>query len=196
MVSGANMRLTVKGGAANVDEKNIIRRCQNGDKLAFDTLIRTFYPYVTKYLFKLTRDEYLTEDLTQEVFLKVIRNIEEYKISGKASFATYIITIAKNTFIDHARRNKVVFSDVSETEIKSEENTENKVMTNMEYDEIIKYIDSLPPNQASVIRMKYINEYTLKEIESLTGIPVKTVKSRIHEGTKKIRKIFGKDKGS
>ncbi len=76
-------------------EKEIIKRCQNGDKAAFDALIRSFYPYVTKYLLKLTRDEALTEDLTQDVFLKVIRTIENYRTDGKASFATYIITIAK-----------------------------------------------------------------------------------------------------
>lgn len=87
----------------NVNEKEIIKQCQNGDKAAFDTLIRSFYPYVTKYLLKLTHDEDLTEDLTQDVFLKVIRTIEEYKTGGNASFSTYIITIAKNTFIDYLR---------------------------------------------------------------------------------------------
>lgn len=47
----------------------------------------------------------------------------------------------------------------------------------------VKYINSLPPNQARAIRLKYIDEYTLKEIENIAGVPVKTVKSRIHEGT-------------
>ena len=88
-----------KGGAVNVNEKEIIGRCREGDREAFDTLIRTFYPYVTKYLLKLTHDENLTEDLTQEVFLKLIRTIENYKTDGKAAFATYVITIAKNTLI-------------------------------------------------------------------------------------------------
>ena len=78
-----------------MNEKELLKRCKNGEKEAFDELIRTFYPYVTKYLLKLTRDENLSEDLTQDVFLKVIRTIEDYKTDGKASFATYIITIAK-----------------------------------------------------------------------------------------------------
>lgn len=173
-----------------MNEKEIIKRCQNGDKSAFDELIRTFYPYVTKYLLKLTHDENLTEDLTQEVFLKVIRTIEEYRTDGRASFATYVITIAKNTFIDYTRRNRTVFSELSESETKDGENPENIVLTSLEYGEAIKYINSLPPNQADVIRLKYIDEYTLREIESITGVPVKTVKSRIHEGTKKLRSFF------
>ena len=87
-----------------MNEKEIIKRCQDGDKSAFDELIRTFYPYVGKYLLKLTGDKTLTEDLTQDVFLKVIRTIDRYKTSGRASFATYIITIAKNTFIDYSAK--------------------------------------------------------------------------------------------
>ena len=60
----------------------------------------------------------------------------------------------------------------------------------MQYEEIVKYINSLPPNQASVIRLKYIDELTLREIEQITGIPSKTVKSRIHEGVKKLRSLL------
>lgn len=51
------------------------------------------------------------------------------------------------------------------------ESSESKALVNLEYREIVEYINSLPPNQASVIRLKYIDEYTLKEIEDITGIP-------------------------
>lgn len=173
-----------------MNEKEIIKRCQNGNRAAFDELIRTFYPYVAKYLLKLTQDESLCEDLTQDVFLKVIRTIENYKINGKASFATYVITIAKNTFIDYTRRNKVMFSELSEDITGGSESVEDNVLTSIKYGEAVKYINSLPPNQARVIRLKYIDEYTLKEIENITGVPAKNVKSRIHEGTKKLRNLF------
>lgn len=53
-----------------MNEKEIIKRCQNGDKAAFNELIRVFYPYVTKYLLKLSYDETLTEVLTQDVFFE------------------------------------------------------------------------------------------------------------------------------
>lgn len=92
-----------------MNEKEIIKRCQNGDKAAFNELIRVFYPYVTKYLLKQSYDETLTEVLTQDVFLKVIRTIERFNPNGKTSFATYVITIAKNTFIDYTRRSKMFF---------------------------------------------------------------------------------------
>lgn len=51
-----------------MNEKEVINRCQNGDKAAFDELIRAYYPYVTKYLLKLTGSEMLTEDLNRMFF--------------------------------------------------------------------------------------------------------------------------------
>ncbi|GEM_PF-2629417 len=132
-----------------MNEKEIIKRCQNGDKAAFNELIRVFYPYVTKYLLKQSYDETLTEVLTQDVFLKVIRTIERFNPNGKTSFATYVITIAKNTFIDYTRRSKNVFSDLSDIDLKSDDNIENSVITSMQYREVLKYIDSLPPNDFS-----------------------------------------------
>ena len=115
-----------------MNEKEIIKRCQNGDKSAFDELIRAFYPYVTKYLLKLTHDESLTEDLTQEVFIKIIRVIDEYRINGKASFATYVITTAKNCYIDYIRKNKAFLEDIPD-ETPGADNVEKTVITNMQY---------------------------------------------------------------
>ena len=176
-----------------MNEKEIIKRCQNGDRAAFDNLIRAYYPYLTKYLLKLTQSETLAEDLTQEVFLKVIRKIDSYKTEGEATFATYIITIAKNAFIDHTRRNKAVFAELSEAETCKEPSVEDEVLKSIDYGEAVKYINSLPPEQAAVIRLKYIEEYTLKEIETITGVQTKTVKSRIHEGMKKLRSFLKAD---
>lgn len=171
-------------------EKELIKQCQNGNKAAFEELIRLFYPYVSKYLFKMTMDRDLTEDLTQETFLKMIRAMDTYNLNGKAGFGTYIITIAKNCYIDYCRRNKAVFTAVSEIECSSGENMEEQVLNKLEYEKLIAYISGLPPNQQKAIRLKYINELTLKEIALLTGVPEKTVKSRIHEGTKKLRRLL------
>ena len=58
-----------------MNEKALIKKCQRGDRQAFYELIRLYYDYVSGFLLKTTTDETLTEDLTQETFLKMIRNI-------------------------------------------------------------------------------------------------------------------------
>lgn len=118
-------------------EKEIIKRCQNGDKAAFDELIRMYYPYVSKYLMKLTANRDLSEDLTQEMFLKVIRTIDSYNIGKKAGFGTYVITIAKNSYIDYWRKNKTVLADLSEMELSSDGGFEERLFRKFEYEEVM-----------------------------------------------------------
>ncbi len=68
------------------------------------------------------------------MFLKLIRTIERYDINGKAAFATYIITIAKNTFYRLYKKNKPIPADIPETD--SGFNVENAVLNGMQYAEI------------------------------------------------------------
>lgn len=89
-----------------MNEVRLIKQCQNGNKIAFNELITFYYPFVFKFLIKLVCDSEITKDLVQDTFLKLIKNIDQFKIQGKASFSTYLITIARNTYIDYLRKNK------------------------------------------------------------------------------------------
>jgi len=71
-----------------VNEKALIKKCQRGDKQAFEELIRLYYDYVSGFLLKTTMDSTLSEDLTQETFLKMIRSIEKFDPGGSAAFGT------------------------------------------------------------------------------------------------------------
>jgi RNA polymerase sigma-70 factor (ECF subfamily) len=178
-------------------ENGLIKRCQEGEKEAFQELISKYHPYVYKFLIKITGDEYLAEDLTQETFIKLIRNIEKFDIYGKASLSTYIITISRNCYIDHLRKQKklVIKSSLDEN-INLEDinmNIENIVMDKIESEEALDKIEDLSDEQKVVIKMKYIEGFTLKEIGDKLDLQPKTVKSRIHNGIVKLRKMFGKD---
>lgn len=72
-----------------MNEVKVIKQCQQGNKQAFNELITFYYPFILKYLIKLSNDEDLANDILQETFLKLINNIEKYDIKGKASFSTY-----------------------------------------------------------------------------------------------------------
>lgn len=173
-----------------MDEISLIKKCQKGEKQAFQTLISFYYPFVSKYLLKLTNDEYLTEDLAQETFLRLIRSIDRYDIYGKASLSTYIMTIAKRLYIDHLRKDKQVFTDLSHTLIDSGQDVEETVIKNMQIKEAVKWLDTLPQEQVVVIKMKYLEQKTLEEIAQQLNIQPKTVKSRIHNGIIKIRQAL------
>ena len=176
-----------------MDEKSLIRSCQKGDRQAFETLIRRYYDYVTGFLLKMTEDKALSEDLTQETFLKMIRNIERFDPGGSAAFGTWLITIAKNCFLDHLRRSRIRFEDWEELSLADPRDIASEVEQKISYEELLAATASLPPEQGLAIRLKYVEDMTLQEIAERLGIPSKTVKSRIHEGTVKLRRMLQKN---
>ena len=72
-----------------MNEKALIKACQNGERQAFDELIEMYYPYVSGFLLKTVCDKLLAEDMTQETFLRMIRSIEKYDLGGGAGFGTW-----------------------------------------------------------------------------------------------------------
>lgn len=173
-----------------MNEKVLINKCLHGDRQAFDELIRSYYDYVYGFLLKATADDTLTEDLTQETFLKMIRNIEKFDPKGSAAFGTWLITIAKNCYIDYLRKNRIHLEDIDSLPVADERNTADKADTKILYEHMLSLIESLPPEQAIAIRLKYVEDMTLAQIADRLGVKSKTVKSRIHDGTVKLRKLL------
>ena len=84
------MRITIRKQKEEetVNETQLIRRCQRGDRQAFEALIRQYYDYVSGFLLKAMQDALLAQDLTQETFLKMIRSIETFDCNGAAGMGT------------------------------------------------------------------------------------------------------------
>lgn len=179
-----------------MNDKALIKRCQRGDRQAFDELIRLYYDYVSGFLLKNTGDETLSEDLTQETFLKMIRSIEKYDTGGSASFGTWLITIVKNCYIDHLRRNRIQLEDIDSLPLEDEKSVADEVEKKLQYEQIMKALEMLPSEQALAIKLKYVEDMTLAQIAERFGVQQKTIKSRIHDGTVKLRKMLNlKERG-
>lgn len=177
-----------------MNDIELIKDCQNGDKRAFNQLIGYYYPYVSGYLLKLTSSEHLTEDLTQETFVRIIRNIENFDVHGKASFSTYLITIAKHLYIDHLRKSRHELLSSDDFDI-PDESFEKRVYEKLDFSEALELIEKLPPKQAIAIKLKYLEEMTLEQIARHQNTEPKTIKSRIHSGMTKLRNEFLKGGG-
>ncbi len=179
-----------------MNDKALIKKCQRGDRQAFDELIRLYYDYVFGFLLKNTADEILSEDLTQETFLKMIRSIEKYDPGGSASFGTWLITIAKNCYIDHLRRNRIHLEDIDSLPLEDERNVADEVERKLQYEQIVEAMETLPVEQALAIKLKYVEDMTLAQIAEQFGVQQKTIKSRIHDGTVKLRRMLNlKERG-
>ena len=72
--------------------------------LEFETLYKNYYPQVYRYVLKLCGDETLAEEITQETFFKVLKNVDNFK--GDCKFSVWVCQIAKNTLYTHLKRKK------------------------------------------------------------------------------------------
>jgi len=173
-----------------LDDLELIRLSQKGEKKAFQELISLYYPFITKFLLKLSQNQDISEEITQETFLKLIQKIDLYDINGSASFSTYIITIAKNSYIDYMRKNKhITICFDEQPELPSSYQLEQTVENTLETQELMEQLKNIPPEQALAIKLKYIEHLTLNEIAELTSSQSKTIKSRIHNGIVRLRKL-------
>ena len=177
------------------NEKKLIKACKKGDKQAFDELIRRYYPYVKGFLTKTTSDEVLSDDLTQDTFLKIIQKIELFDLKQNISFGTYLITVAKNTYIDYCRRNCHISICIDDIILPDGSSVDDNIISKLESERLERMLDSIPPEQAQAIRLKYYEKLSLNEIAEISGVKPQTVKSRIHDGKVKLRKILKKEDG-
>lgn len=177
-----------------MEDFKLIRNCQKGNKAAFQELITKYHPLVSGFLIKLTRNAQHAEDLTQDTFLKVIKNIEKFDLNKTGKFSTYIITIAKNCYLDEIKK-EVRYKrfqsinaqcDTGDPTIDLEETIINK----LDGQAVLDSLENLTEEQQIVIKLKYIEELTLKEIGRILNLEPKTVKSRIHNGVEKLRGIL------
>lgn len=167
------------------EESRLIEQAQGGDKQALQLLLQTHYTFLVKYLVKITLQPYLAEDLAQETMLRCMEKIRLYH--DKSRFSTWMMTIASRLFIDYTRKQKrerlLLEQEQSMRKLKWQGHQGGE--TGMEIWEALAALDE--ERRVSVI-LKHYYGYAYEEIGEILGIPAGTVKSRVHNGLKALRK--------
>jgi RNA polymerase sigma-70 factor, ECF subfamily len=164
-----------------------ITRAQRGDQVALARLLQENYLAVKKYLITVTHDRAMAEDLTQETMIRAIQKIGQF--SGGSKFSTWLISIATNLFMDTLRRQK------RERQYQEENAFFDRpaLGPEPEWMEVMDRLHALPRDVAMPLVLKHYYGYTYEEIGSWMGIPEGTVKSRIFNAIRALRKGMGDD---
>lgn len=175
-----------------MDEKDLIRKAQKGDTLALAKLLQQNYSFVVKYLMKVTLHPQIAEDLTQETMMRCIEKIHLY--NGESKFSSWLITIATNLFIDQQRKKKREKKWVEQEQVlrKMKWNVANR---NEEWTDVIDVLAQINVDIRMPIVLKHYYGYTYEEIGKMMGIAEGTVKSRVSNGLKSVRKGFAEREG-
>ena len=179
----------------------LISRYQKGDENALSILISRHQKELFSFIFYKLMDEELANDVFQDTFMKIIVSLKEGRYNDDGKFILWAKRIAHNLIIDHYRL-KSKHIKVSETTYENEEfsifdllketeeNIEERLITNQIYDDLMKMLVFLPENQQEVIRLRFFDGLSFKEIADQTNTSINTTLGRVRYALINMRKIM------
>ncbi len=173
-------------------DEDIMNLVAGGEISKASILFDRYHVNVYSYLLKVNRDKMLAEDLTQNVFEKMIK----YKSSfdGKKSFKAWLFTIVRNANIDHHRKRKYDSLDDSYLEVKTGEcDAQEQLETKEGNEQLMAAINMLPEEEKELLILSKFERMKYAEISSMIGITESAIKVKVHRSIKKLRKILIND---
>lgn len=178
-------------------EKRLAKLAQSGDTQAFAEIVELYKDKIFHLAYRMLSNRHEAEDVVQDTFLRVYRNITRYDVNQK--FSTWIYRIATNLCIDRLRKRKPNYSldaEMNDQEgvdgysmIPSDDRTPESYLLVSETQRMIhEAIESLPAKYKSVMVLRYLQDMSLQEISDVLDMPVTTIKTRVHRGREFLRK--------
>lgn len=141
---------------------------------------RLIYTYVRNYS--------VVDDLSQEVFVKVYRNLHHFR--GDSELKTWIYRIAINICKDYLRSFKYKIQQLVQPLLTGGEQTETKVLMAEEQQELAAIVMTLPLKYREVLILHYYRDFSVEEISELLGVNKNTVKTRLKRGREKVKEYM------
>ena len=163
-------------------DDELIERIGLGDENAAETLINRYYAAILRYCRRHCHNLEKAEDLTQETFLKLFKNLSGYK--GKKKFKAYLYTIANRLCIDESRKMRL-YSLEQEEEIRYECDEMCQIEDHSEIDYLMNV---LSPEQREAVILRFGEQLEFKEIAKIVGCNLRTAQSRVRNALKMMRK--------
>ncbi|MFW9598510.1 MAG: RNA polymerase sigma factor [Paludibacter sp.] len=181
----------------------LVRLYEEGNNEAFGVLLNRHQSKVYSYIYLIVKNKDLSEDIFQDTFIKAVTTIQQGRYVDTGKFLGWINRIAHNLIIDYFRklRNENTFSadgidfDILHSSAKLTELSIEDVISNEQVLlDTVSLMDFLPENQKEVIRMRFFEDLSFKEIADKTNVSINTALGRMRYALINMRKIAS-DKG-
>jgi RNA polymerase sigma-70 factor (ECF subfamily) len=167
---------------SHLEDLVVLRRIQSQ---AMAWLHEKYAEFIYSVSLRILRDPAEAEDVLQEVFLRIWRSPDQLKIGN--SLLPWIAVVSRNSSIDIIRRRRPYESIDGET-LASTDDTAHEAVQNLMCKKACALIEGLPPEQRTVLEMAYFSGMSHSEIADRTGSPLGTIKTRIRDALKHLRK--------
>jgi RNA polymerase sigma factor (sigma-70 family) len=177
-------------------DKELLVKLENEDsrRFGFNLLVREYQQKVYLLVRKMVIDHDDANDITQDVFIKVWKNIDSFREDSQ--LYTWIYRIATNECLNFLRKKRRrFFLPIVDVEAELSEKLESSPYVSGDEVQIKlqKAILKLPDKQRLVFNMKYFEEMSYEEISGITGSAVGTLKANYHHAVKKIEEMINRD---
>ena len=167
-------------------QDHLIEEARSGNRHSLARLLYENYEMAFKYLIKFTLNKSLAEDLVQETMVRAIEKFQQFD-PGKAKFSTWLIAIAQNLYIDGIRKKKREQKHIQE-ELLLEDLYDIQIEHDEDWDRVLDALSRMTEESRVPLVLKHYHGYSLEEIARMMSIPLGTVKSRIHNAIKAVRR--------
>ncbi|HEX5101734.1 MAG TPA: RNA polymerase sigma factor [Polyangiaceae bacterium] len=185
----------------DASDETLMVRYQRGDRGAFTLLVRRHHRPLYNFVLRQLRHQSLAEEITQEVFLRVVQSANEYKHESR--FSTWAYAIARNLCVDQLRKaqhrrhpsldqplgpgdDARALADVV-ADAKPDGNAEHSAAASQMRATLIQAIETLPDDQREVYLLREVANLSFKEIAEVTAVPENTAKSRMRYALERLR---------
>ena len=154
-----------------------------------EKIYEEYFETVNKYLFCLTKNNDISEELTQETFYKAVKKIDTYK--GECKMSVWLCQIAKNLWYDECRKNKKL-KNISEEEllnIEEKSTIEENIVSEEEKIEIYKKMQKLDEKTREVMYLRISGELSFKEIGIILNKTENWARVTFYRGKNKLKEV-------
>lgn len=179
--------MAMESPAEQLSEKELVEGCRAGDRDALNELVRRYQPAVLRVAASMI-GTYDVEDLVQDIFIKIVRRIRSFE--GRSALFTWIYEITVNHCRDEIRRRRrrrwfslqAASKELNEQAAADFNSISNQVETKDLQRLVRSEISRLPEKYRELIVLRDLEGLSYEEVAAVTGLEVKLVKSRLHQG--------------
>ncbi len=169
----------------NIETEKLVSLLKAKDQKGYELLYERYGATLYGVILKIVGAEENANDVLQEVFLKIWKNIDSYK-TEKANLFTWMLAIARNSAIDHTRKKEfnrnIDIQKVSHEELGTETQKTDKIG-------VKEKVQKLDPELKEIIDIIYFSGYTHSEASEALSIPLGSVKTRVRTALRELKKL-------
>ena len=181
-----------------LSDQALLEMYQQGDREAVSQLLERHARRVRDYVRMLVKDNDVADDLTQEVLIKVVKVLDEGRYTDKGRFQPWLLRIAHNRVLDYFRAQKQVKTisessagfDILGSKNFAEPSIEDRLISEQQAEEVRQLIELLPAEQREVVKMRYYEGLSFKEIAEHTGVSINTALGRMRYALINMRQMI------